>query len=110
MKSKPEQRLFSFLAEDPVFLASKERERAVNDILERLEPALRERLDYAIKEQIDDYIHEVVLEMLGRFVNEELRPVADRLDKHLQYHRQDCDSADWWKQGREAPDLEEGAS
>lgn len=122
MPIEPDQEVFPFLADDPLYQAAVVQERVVRDLLERVSPEMEqriskilweERIGPAIEGRIDSRMQELddhIEELVGQRIEEAIRSIKDVvvnivkvIDDHLDNQRHTHDSADWWKHGGNPP-------
>ena len=123
MPINPDQKVFPFLVDDPLYQAAVARERIVRDLLECVGPEMeeriaeslwRERIGPVIEKRIDDRVQELLAQRVREAVKsleDVVATVLNTVDDHLTAHRRSQDSADWWKRGDSPPgggDQEDG--
>ena len=116
MPINPDQAVFPFFANDPLYQAAVTRERIVRELLDRAgsemeeriaEVLWRERIGPVIEKRIDDRVQELLAQRVKEAVKsleDVVATVLNTVDDHLTAHRRSQDSADWWKRGDGPPD------
>jgi len=87
------QKVFPFLAEDPVYLEAIRCERVTREVVARIWPTLEEVVSEIARRKVRWY-YEAAQDVLR-----DVLQLSKELDEHLEAHRRDEDAADWWKQG-----------
>ena len=114
MPINPEQKVFPFLAEDPLYQAAVDRERVVHEMLERVGSGLEddiagilwERIGPLIEKRINDRVQEILAQRVKeahRSLNCTVQDILCAVDNHLTEHRQKEESDDWWRRGDPPP-------
>ena len=60
MRINPEQTVFPFLAEDPIYIEALRTERTVREVLSRLKPEIQTIVGDMIQGQLEEYVGELI--------------------------------------------------
>ena len=108
MAHAPNQQVFPFLADDPLYRREVREERIVRDVTEALYARLRKETDAILREVLTERLEAAVTEAVSSAVQRTFTDIEGRLDDLTEFMQllvdarfPEDDAADWWKNGND---------
>lgn len=105
MKPDPDQRVFPFLADDPLFRREIREERVVRDVTEALQARLSKDAEKILRDVLSERLEATVISAVTEAIRASLANLEARQEDLAEFARlvaelrfPSNDPADWWKQ------------